>query len=161
MQLISIANSVLHIYESLLSQEELPDFYETNLDAITQVCTFLLDTDFPQVQTPAQFERFYRARAKVVRLVHIYMFKFNDFFQEKQDAFFQKIWEQIANNKVTPTRQCERLIFAIVKYLGEVAGVAKYQDFIRTNLETLFNVVVVPNISLTAQDKDEYEDEPA
>ena len=28
---ISIVNSILHIFESILSQEELPDFYEDNL----------------------------------------------------------------------------------------------------------------------------------
>jgi hypothetical protein len=30
--LISTANSVLHILESILAQEELPDFYEENLE---------------------------------------------------------------------------------------------------------------------------------
>lgn len=30
--ILSIINSVLHIFESILSQEELPDFYEENLN---------------------------------------------------------------------------------------------------------------------------------
>ena len=47
--LLSMINSVLHIYESILSQEELPDFYEENLDQITQVCIFVLETDYPQL----------------------------------------------------------------------------------------------------------------
>jgi len=33
--LVSTAKSVLHIFESVLSQEELPDFYEENLENIT------------------------------------------------------------------------------------------------------------------------------
>ena len=45
--MISMVNSVLHIYESILSQEELPDFYEENLEQISQVCIFILETDFP------------------------------------------------------------------------------------------------------------------
>ena len=44
--MISMVNSVLHIYESILSQEELPDFYEENLEQISQVCTFILESDF-------------------------------------------------------------------------------------------------------------------
>ena len=44
---IQIVNSILHIIESILSQEELPDFYEDNLDQISQVCIFVLETDFP------------------------------------------------------------------------------------------------------------------
>jgi hypothetical protein len=47
--LVSICNSVLHIIESILSQEELPDFYEENLDAISQACFFILDTDYPHL----------------------------------------------------------------------------------------------------------------
>jgi exportin-2 (importin alpha re-exporter) len=41
--LISISSSVLHIFESILSQEELPDFYEESLPTITEACTALLE----------------------------------------------------------------------------------------------------------------------
>jgi len=45
---MSVENSTLHIMESMLSQEELPDFYEEKLQEITQCCTMLLKTEFPQ-----------------------------------------------------------------------------------------------------------------
>lgn len=35
---LGFLNSVLHIIESILSQEELPDFYEENLPQITNAC---------------------------------------------------------------------------------------------------------------------------
>ena len=120
--MISMVNSVLHIFESILSQEELPDFYEENLDQISDVCVFILETDFPQLVTAKDFECLFKARAKVVRLVHLYHFKFGEFFTAKADAFFQKIWDQISGNKITAARECERLIFAIVRYLGECSG---------------------------------------
>lgn len=44
--MLSMVNSVLHIFESILSQEELPDFYEENLGQISDVCVFVLETDF-------------------------------------------------------------------------------------------------------------------
>ena len=74
--MISMVNSVLHIYESILSQEELPDFYEENLEQISQVCFFILETDYPQLSSSADYEMLFKARAKVVRLVHLYQFKF-------------------------------------------------------------------------------------
>lgn len=46
---MSTVNSTFHIIESILSQEELPDFYEDNLETITQACIFMLDTDYPQI----------------------------------------------------------------------------------------------------------------
>ena len=70
--MISIINSVLHIFESILSQEELPDFYEENLAQISQVCVFVLETDFAQLQSPSDMQIHYKARAKVVRLASLY-----------------------------------------------------------------------------------------
>ena len=40
--LYGVINSILHIIESILSQEELPDFYEEKLPDITNVCTFVI-----------------------------------------------------------------------------------------------------------------------
>ena len=34
-QILSILNSILHITESMISQEELPDFYEEQLPTIS------------------------------------------------------------------------------------------------------------------------------
>lgn len=47
---LSIMNSILHIMESILSQEELPDFYEENLENIAAILSFLLEIDFPHLQ---------------------------------------------------------------------------------------------------------------
>lgn len=49
----------------------------------------------------------------------------------------------------------------MVRYLGECAGMPNYKDFIKQNLETLLQVLVIPNISVTEQDLEEYEFEPA
>ena len=67
--MIQMVNSVLHIFESILSQEELPEFYEENLEQISQACVFILETDFMQLQSSKDFEKLFKARAKVVRMV--------------------------------------------------------------------------------------------
>ena len=85
---ISIINSILHIYESILSQEELPDFYEDNLNQITEVCVFILETDYPQLQSANDLEKLFKARAKVVRMVQLYQFKFSEYFDKHADIFF-------------------------------------------------------------------------
>ena len=60
-----------------------------------------------------------------------------------------------------PSRECKTLIFALVNYLGDVAKMTKFKEFIGQNLETLFQVIVLPNISLAEQDLEEYEFEAA
>lgn len=44
--LFSILNSVFHIIESFLGQEELPDFYEENLPTIANILSFVLELQF-------------------------------------------------------------------------------------------------------------------
>jgi len=43
---LAIINSVLHIIQSILSQEELPDFYEEQLGHLANILTFVLEADF-------------------------------------------------------------------------------------------------------------------
>jgi hypothetical protein len=76
--LLGILNSIFHIIESILSQEELPDFYEEQLGKIAEVMTFILDKDYPKLAKIP--EELIKARAKVVRLVHLYTFKFAESF---------------------------------------------------------------------------------
>lgn len=76
--LLGILNSILHIIESILSQEELPDFYEDNLPNITALMSFVLESDYPKFERVP--DELVKCRQKVVRLVHIYQFKFNEYF---------------------------------------------------------------------------------
>ena len=48
----SIINATLHIIESILGQEELPDFYEEQLPTIMQVCGFVVNKEYPTMQPP-------------------------------------------------------------------------------------------------------------
>lgn len=47
---LGILNSILHIFESILSQEELPDFYEENLENIASILSFIIggEAEYPQ-----------------------------------------------------------------------------------------------------------------
>lgn len=96
--LYSVMNSVLHIIESILSQEELPDFYEENLQTIMGGCQFILNQDYPKFQqVPVEI---IKARGKVVSLIHCYNFKFGEYFQAYTDPMFESIWQLIENRKV-------------------------------------------------------------
>jgi len=66
----------------------------------------------------------------------------------------------VEQQKLTATKECERLVQAVVRYLGECVNLPNYNEFIKTNLQAIFEVIVLPNISITQEDVDEYEDEP-
>jgi len=77
---LGISNSVLHIIESILSQEELPDFYEEKLPEITQACVEILNFQSPLLNDDRKLSELNKARGKVVRLVHLYQSKFQEYF---------------------------------------------------------------------------------
>lgn len=116
--LLSIINSVMHIIESILSQEELPDFYEENLPALAQVLTYVLDADYSHF-TQKVPEEVTKCRGKAVRLVQMYTFKFGEYFSQYDNYFFEKIWQLVISGKMPPCKQNEKLIQATVRYLNE------------------------------------------
>ena len=66
------------------------------------------------------------------------------------------MWTLVSNNKVPATKQNEKLIQAVVRYLAEMLTHPPLAEFYRINLMPLFNLIILPNISITDDDIDEY-----
>jgi hypothetical protein len=61
---------------------------------------------------------------------------------------------------VPSNKQNEKLIQAIIRYLNEMSSYPELEQFFKTNMITIFSMIVVPNISITEEDTEEYEMEP-
>ena len=79
-----------------------------------------------------------KGKAKVVRLVHLYSFKFGEFFATYYKGFFDKIWGMIQNNEITASKKNEKLVGEVVRYLSEMANHSEMNDFFKTNMISLF-----------------------
>lgn len=66
----------------------------------------------------------------------------------------------ISNNKVPATKQNDKLIQAIIRYLNEMATYPSLNEFYKINMMPLFQMIILPNISLTSDDIEEYQDDP-
>jgi len=44
--------------------------------------------------------------------------------------------------------------------MGEMSHNAQRQEFMKMNLMKIFDILVLPNIAITDEDADEYEDDP-
>lgn len=47
-----------------------------------------------------------------------------------------------------------------MKYLGDVINNPGKVEFVKSNLQKIFDVLILPNIAVTSDDQDEYEDDP-
>jgi Cse1 len=90
----------------------------------------------------------------------MYQFKFNEFFSSYSQTFFERIWGMVCNKQVPAVKQNEKLIQAVIRYLSEMSTYTELGDFFKTNMMSLFSLLIVPNISLTHDDMEEYEYEP-
>ena len=45
-------------------------------------------------------------------------------------------------------------------YLNEVAGISTFADYFQSNMLQIFTSIIIPNISITEDDLEEYEFEP-
>lgn len=58
------------------------------------------------------------------------------------------------------TKENEKLVRITVKYMGEMATLQAKQEFMKMNLIKIFDTLILPNISITEEDMEEYEDSP-
>jgi len=80
---------------------------------------FVLETNFPKLpQVPSELVK---SRAKVIRLVHLYSFKFGDLFLNYIQIFFTKIWGLIESDQLLAVKKNEKLVAEVVRYLSEMA----------------------------------------
>lgn len=96
----------------------------------------------------------------MIKIIHLYQFKFNDFAANYSSDFFTKIWQMILNGHVAASKQNENLLNAVIKYLTEISLNPTSHEFFRAQMVPLFQLLIIPNISLTKDDIEEYEDEP-
>lgn len=88
----------------------------------------------------------------------MYQSKFAEYFKGYQDKFFQAIWNLVAQNRVP--KNSERLISALLCYLGDCCSIPQYTEFLKQNLNHIFTALIQPNIMLSEEDVEEYMSEP-
>lgn len=66
----------------------------------------------------------------------------------------------MTENRIPVGKDSERLVFAMLRYIGDCSSIQKYQELIKSNLQIVFSVLILPNISITQDDIDEFEDDP-
>ena len=52
------------------------------------------------------------------------------------------------------------MVRATVQYIGDFSNFQSKSEFIKNNLMKIFQTLILPNISVTPEDMEEYEDDP-
>lgn len=66
----------------------------------------------------------------------------------------------VLSRQVPSNKANEKLIHSIIRYLNEMSTYGNLANFFKENMANLFELIILPNISITQEDIDEYEDDP-
>lgn len=66
----------------------------------------------------------------------------------------------VLNGQVSASKQNEKLVQVVIRYLSEMSTFPDLVEFFRGIMLQLFTLLIVPNISITEDDLEEYEMEP-
>lgn len=66
----------------------------------------------------------------------------------------------VLNGQVSASKQNEKLVQVVIRYLSEMSTFPDLVEFFRGSMLQLFTLLIVPNISITDDDLEEYEMEP-
>ncbi len=66
----------------------------------------------------------------------------------------------VTQGQVGASKQNEKLVQVVIRYLSEMSTFPDLGEFFKSNMLQLFTLLIVPNISITEDDLEEYDMEP-
>mmetsp|Transcript_5909 Transcript_5909/g.9617 ORF Transcript_5909/g.9617 Transcript_5909/m.9617 type:complete len:96 (+) Transcript_5909:928-1215(+) len=73
---------------------------------------------------------------------------------------FESVWALITNNKIFASRSSSKLVKVTSRYLGDCLLDQQKAAHIKMNLSKVFDILILPNIAITQDDQEEYEESP-
>ena len=90
----------------------------------------------------------------------MYTYKFGEYFEKYRDTAFQAIWSFVEGNRLPGGKKGVKLAKSVMDYISNSAASPDRKPFIETNLMKVFQILVMPNIAVTDEEVDEFEDDP-
>lgn len=108
---LNLINSVIHVVESLMSQEELPDALAEEKDDLIEIYKKMIpyEVNYDSVYLP-------KVKSKVIKIINYYSVKFQDDFSNLIEPFFKLVNQQVILGKFRAVKANDRLIQNLVNY---------------------------------------------
>jgi len=152
---LGLVNSVIHVIESLMSQEEIPDELAEEKDELLAIYQQLLayEVSFESRFLP-------KVKSKIVKILTQYSVKFNDDFGGFLHPFFKLVNQQVAQGKFRAVKANDRLIQNTVTYYKQLIHDPQVKQEVLGSLGQIFENLILPNIAISQEDLETFEFEP-
>lgn len=162
-----LSQALLNLIELLydLNCQDLPEFFEDNLDAVMTLLHKYLERP-PGIETVASAEaeddetEVERIRASICEVVQLYSYKYADVFKQN-DEFVQTVWNMISG--LSKSKRFDALVNKAIGFLAIVVKMPGKQSVFSGpgTLEAFAEHIVLPNMELREFEAEMFEDDPA
>lgn len=149
------------VFNSLNSQD-LPEFFEDNMQTWMTTFHTLLVTDVPCLKTndddePGMMEML---RSQICDNISLYAQKYDEEFAPFMQQFVTAVWELLVNTGQQP--KYDALVTNALQFLSTVAGRQQYRHLFEDPnvLASICEKVIVPNMDFRNADEEMFEDNP-
>ena len=149
------------IFNSLNTQD-LPEFFEDNMQVWMKHFHELLSSDFKCLQTSDEEEGgpIEELKSQICDNIGMYAQKYNEEFEPYLPQFVQSVWSLLITTGPQP--KYDILVSNAIHFLSSVAERPQYQSLFKENnvLDQISSNVIVPNMEFRVSDEELFEDNP-
>ncbi|KRW98823.1 Armadillo-type fold [Pseudocohnilembus persalinus] len=151
-----LKNSMIIFYH--LNFQDLHPKFEDNLKAwMTQIAMVLRLNISPQLLNNDDVILF-KCKGEALRGILLYATKYREDFMDLIKEFSSEIWNMCT---LTNTDQkFDKIVLNSLRYFKNLVICPELKDFFQSNIETLLNTLIVPNLGISTTDKEMFEYEP-
>lgn len=145
-----------------LNFQELPEFFEDNMEAWMSNFYTLLTTEVPLLQTEDEEEPglLEQLKSQVCDNVCLYAHKYDEEFQTYLPQFVTAVWNLLTSNVQKP--KFDALVSNALQFLATVADRSQYRHLFEdpATLGSICEKVIIPNLEFKASDNELFEFNP-
>ena len=139
------------IYLSLNSVDEWPDYFEDTFSVWGGIINDMLVRNESQ-----DAKTLIKVKKVAIDIVKILCFRHSEFLpQEYIQPFFQSIWSLLP--MLVSQREFNKLIQSMIHYVSDCLGNRTLQQDIKSDLQSLFENLILKNLTFTEEDLDEFD----
>lgn len=142
--------------------QDLPEFFEDNLNILFEIVFKYLSYDNPILSTDDDNEigPIERVKTSICELLKLYTIRYEDVFSPLLSKFVEVTWNLLTTTSVLP--KYDLLISKALSFLTSVAALPRHSAMFSSTdvLQNIIKCIILPNVTLQESDEEMFEDDP-
>ena len=163
MQCLQMMHKIMSIFYSL-NYQDFPEFFE---DHLNEWITILNDTlllpnktgDIGNNISPSLFQLILKVKAKTLKNINLYYSNYYEDIEKYAQELCGSVWTLMCKSKII-TDNYSKLMKELLDFFKSGFQMDKINNLKMEQINQIFEYIILPNLSMSLQEKQDYEDNP-